>query len=222
MDENSSCYGWVTDVTYQWCIFGEARANGQNHAHAKGFLASGGPPYPDRLSFHHNLFAHNPDRSPKIQYATADIRNNVIYNWHVNNSSKFFENAKINLVNNIYKKGRNSSASFNDVAWLKTGAARTSGWSNQQLNRRFADSGISKSFQMLKKIVLMSRASPVRFTSASRELVTAMNESIISVSGTLSYSMPSRSSRPLPLPFGTGSVAVPAGSGDSKGIALIE
>ena len=118
MDENSSAYAWATDITYQWCSLAEALLDGQNHAPAKGFLASGGPPHPDNLTFHHNLFAHNPDRSPKIEFAAADLVNNVIYNWGGNNNSKFGLGARINLVNNVYLKGPDSFAAFNDIAWV--------------------------------------------------------------------------------------------------------
>jgi hypothetical protein len=36
----------------------------------------------NRVSWHHNLFAHNLGRNPRFQGAVdADFRNNVIYDW---------------------------------------------------------------------------------------------------------------------------------------------
>ncbi len=72
-DEVFSFY-FSDDVTIQWCMITEACSSdhkfggiwGDNHG-----------------TFHHNLFAHNTDRNPRIASGSGynDVRNNVIYNW---------------------------------------------------------------------------------------------------------------------------------------------
>jgi len=62
------------------------------------------------LSAHHNLFAHCKSRTPRfdgIRNNTAenvDFRNNVIYNWNINNVYGG-EGGTYNIVNNYYKYG---------------------------------------------------------------------------------------------------------------------
>lgn len=129
MDENLSAWGRVTDVTVQRSIVAEALLVGQDRQHAKGVLigAAGEDQKPDRFSFHHVLFAHNPDRNPRIAYATTDFRNNIVYDYGGNNSTLFGpyggfppgpHTTDVNLVNNIWKNGPATYADYNAVAWV--------------------------------------------------------------------------------------------------------
>ncbi len=65
-------------------------------------------------SFHHNLFAHCKSRTPRFngirhtKSEFADFRNNVIYNWGVNNVYAG-EGGVYNIVNNYYKPGPSTS-----------------------------------------------------------------------------------------------------------------
>jgi pectate lyase len=65
-------------------------------------------------SFHHNLFAHCKSRTPRFNGVRhtktefADFRNNVIYNWGVNNVYAG-EGGAYNIVNNYYKPGPSTS-----------------------------------------------------------------------------------------------------------------
>ncbi|WP_207421323.1 pectate lyase family protein [Desertivirga brevis] len=62
------------------------------------------------LSAHHNLFAHCNSRTPRfegnrhIPQEFIDFRNNVIYNWGINNVYAG-EGGNYNIVNNYYKYG---------------------------------------------------------------------------------------------------------------------
>ncbi|MDX9881385.1 MAG: T9SS type A sorting domain-containing protein [Prolixibacteraceae bacterium] len=127
MDENISVWGNVSDITIQYCIIAEARKTGQNNEHAKGMLI-GGPNAKGNISIHHNLFAQNPDRSPRSGAPNhVDFVNNIIYNWGNNNNTMFgdYENlygsmgTQVNLINNFWKKGTDSSPNHNDVVWVK-------------------------------------------------------------------------------------------------------
>jgi pectate lyase len=64
-------------------------------------------------SFHHNLFAHCKNRTPRFNgsrythpagYENCDFRNNVIYNWGENNVYAG-EGGNYNIVGNYYKPG---------------------------------------------------------------------------------------------------------------------
>jgi len=85
VDENLSPSGSISNVTVQWCLIAEGLNHSIHHkgAHGYGSLvrAVGG------LSLHHNLWAHNNARNPRLgenyhqpPYPTFDVRNNVIYN----------------------------------------------------------------------------------------------------------------------------------------------
>ncbi|MES2775130.1 MAG: T9SS type A sorting domain-containing protein [Bacteroidota bacterium] len=69
-------------------------------------------------SFHHNLIAHCRNRTPRFagnstyspgQVESADFRNNVLYNWGINNIYGG-DGGQYNLVNNYYKFGPNTSS----------------------------------------------------------------------------------------------------------------
>jgi pectate lyase len=66
-------------------------------------------------SFHHNLFAHCGNRTPRFDgirnapEENCDYRNNVIYNWGANNVYAG-EGGNYNIVNNYYKYGPSTAA----------------------------------------------------------------------------------------------------------------
>ena len=83
-------------VTIQWCNISEA-LNFRDHGFAS--LAGGG-----RVTWHHNLFAHNLSRNVRWQELNdTDFRNNVIYDW--GHHAGYGEFDKINYVGNYLKPG---------------------------------------------------------------------------------------------------------------------
>lgn len=105
IDENmSSQSGDVDLLTIQWSMITEALNNSH---HEKGAHGYGGILGALRQSVHHNLYAHLKSRAPKVtwrRHCKVDFRNNVIYNWMVNNS---YDGASsyMNWVNNYLKAG---------------------------------------------------------------------------------------------------------------------
>ncbi len=86
-------------ITVQWCILSEA-LNIDGHGYAS--IAGG-----SRVTWHHNLFAHNYSRNPRFQGAVdADFRNNVIYDW--GEKSTYGEFDRLNFVGNYFKPGRST------------------------------------------------------------------------------------------------------------------
>ena len=83
-------------ITIQWCILSES-LNIDGHGYAS--LAGG-----NRVTWHHNLFAHNVSRNPRFQGAVdADFRNNVVYDW--GEKSTYGEFDRLNFVGNYFKPG---------------------------------------------------------------------------------------------------------------------
>jgi hypothetical protein len=83
-------------ITVQWCILSEAL----NFAdHGLGVIVGQG-----RLTWHHNLIAHNMSRNPRFaSLVQADFRNNVIYDWGDTAGCGEFD--RVNYVANYLKAG---------------------------------------------------------------------------------------------------------------------
>lgn len=108
-DEVVNTWNDIGNVTIQWSIIAEG-LNKSTHpkgAHSKGMLL--GSEGADRISVHHNLFAHNYDRNPDVNVAgEVDLVNNVFYNgvrWTEIKDKYGAGNQKINIINNYYKQG---------------------------------------------------------------------------------------------------------------------
>ncbi len=107
------------DVTISWSIVSEALSNSVHPygEHSKGMLVGNDGGY--NFSIHHNLFAHNSDRSPEIKGRTGgiiDVVNNVSYNYGWRNSviSDKYGIPYINYIGNYTKVGPNSNIKDNE------------------------------------------------------------------------------------------------------------
>jgi hypothetical protein len=83
-------------ITIQWCILSEG-LNFAEHGYAS--IAGG-----NRVTWHHNLFAHNLSRNVRFGgLVDADFRNNVIYDWgHTCGNGEF---DLVNYIGNYVKAG---------------------------------------------------------------------------------------------------------------------
>jgi hypothetical protein len=83
-------------ITIQYCILSES-LNFAGHGYAS--IAGG-----NRVTWHHNLFAHNQSRSVRFQgMVDADFRNNVVYDW--GDEAAYGEFNRLNYVGNYLKAG---------------------------------------------------------------------------------------------------------------------
>ena len=69
---------WSENVTVQWSIVSESLSDS---FHPKGPHGLGSLSYGGSLSLHHNLYAHHDFRMPQVKEMTADVVNNIIYDW---------------------------------------------------------------------------------------------------------------------------------------------
>ena len=102
----------VYDVTIQWSIISEALDDSLHPEgpHGKGLLIGDGT---KRISVHHNLFAHNPNRHPLIKSGTSvQLVNNVMYNapggTELADAKETGAPVFVDLIGNFYKAGPNS------------------------------------------------------------------------------------------------------------------
>ena len=103
-DETIDIYS-AQDITVQWCSVEESATTGHPEGRHNYGLISG--PRGERVSIHHNLFAHHARRCPAIANGPADVRNNVIYNFRDGLSHEGHKpnDRGFNLIGNYYKRG---------------------------------------------------------------------------------------------------------------------
>ncbi len=81
IDENVSTWYECRDVTFQWCLVGEAlmKSRHPKGGHSMGILVGD---HAKRVSVHHCLMAHNNGRNPLMKGDTeAEVVNNVVWNY---------------------------------------------------------------------------------------------------------------------------------------------
>ena len=121
-DEAMSVYGAKADsLSVQWNLIAEPlnysyhfeEGDKDFEHHGYGGIWGG-----KHASFHHNLFAHCDNRTPRwdgtrhgtpVGSENCDFRNNVIYNWGANNVYGG-EGGNYNIVNNYYRPGPSTRA----------------------------------------------------------------------------------------------------------------
>lgn len=96
--------------TVQWSIISESlNCPAPQHpkgCHGKGVLIGGRT---TKVSFHHNLLAHHPDRNPNLTSGDIDMVNNVIYNYRsVQNIRPKYGVMRVNAIGNAYIPGPNT------------------------------------------------------------------------------------------------------------------
>lgn len=118
-------------TTVQWCVMHEGL---YDDGHGKGNRSYGGQCGGSIATWHHNLFAHNYSRSPRLNGARTsnetrvfiEFINNVNYNWGRSNapyggdlSTGAVRSHTCNFVGNYYKPGpgTNSSHKFFNNNW---------------------------------------------------------------------------------------------------------
>jgi pectate lyase len=121
-DEVSNIYYAAHDVTVQWSILAEGLdcathiESGERQCHSMAMLL--GSDGSRDLSIHHNLFAHNRHRNPRIKtMGTVDVVNNVVYNsgsgdgWR---SPTYVHGGRavvpVNYIANYFKPGPDSGS----------------------------------------------------------------------------------------------------------------
>lgn len=117
-DEVASAWYASHDISFQWNIISEGLYNSTHEEgpHSMGLIL--GSQGSGNVSVHHNLFAHNRARNPRVKIAegSADVVNNVIYNplfseegWGPSHVSSDYGQQRVNYVGNLVKLGNNSS-----------------------------------------------------------------------------------------------------------------
>ncbi len=109
IDETIQFWHSAEKSTVQYCIISEGlrysihpKTISRGQDHSNGILVGNGS---NKISIHHNLFAHNLRRNPAINSGSfAEVINNVIYNWEIGTSV----GASANVIANVYKPGLNT------------------------------------------------------------------------------------------------------------------
>jgi hypothetical protein len=119
-DEGISATDAVNNTTVQYAIIGEGlNYNGHSYGSIINTQNSGAP-----IGYHHNLYAHNNSRNPRLGSesgtgAVGNFYNNVIYNWisragysATNADTGVQELSRTNMVNNFYLRGANNGSTI--------------------------------------------------------------------------------------------------------------
>ena len=128
VDENLSPSGATRNVTIQWCLIAEAlnRSVHSKGAHGYGTLARsiGG------VTFHHNLWAHNAARNPRLgdnygkpPFPVFDVRNNVIYDYGEIASGMTGDRLSVNYAGNFVRPGPSSNRRRGVIVFTDTADA---------------------------------------------------------------------------------------------------
>jgi len=116
-DETIDFWARSTNITVQWCTLEESSLTGEiDHTgqggggHFYGLIAGARS---NRISVHHNLFAHHENRNPCFGSGPADFRNNVVYNFRAGfvHHGNYRGTPGFNIIGNYYKAGP-STVSF--------------------------------------------------------------------------------------------------------------
>ncbi len=103
-DETIDLFTDAHNVTVQWCTIEEPSVTEQRGGGHNYGLITG--PNSDRISVHHNLFAHCKRRNPAFGSGPADFRNNVVYNFRDGLSHEGnYRRGAFNILANYYKRG---------------------------------------------------------------------------------------------------------------------
>lgn len=110
-DENLTLYGRnCGQISIQWCLIAEPHKH-----HPTNFIL--GPERGTRgVDIHHCLIANGSHRNPLFYRTEGRFVNNVIYNWHWFAIGIPYPGAKLDLVNNVWKKGPLSTGPRREVA----------------------------------------------------------------------------------------------------------
>ena len=104
-DETIDIFSRATNITIQWCTIEESSIEGHAKGqHNYGLIAGSGS---NRISIHHNLFAHHYRRNPAVGNGPVDFRNNVVYNFRDgwSHEGNYRGTSGFNIVGNYYKAG---------------------------------------------------------------------------------------------------------------------
>lgn len=119
-DEGVSATDAVNNTTVQYAMIAEGlNYNGHSYGSIINTNNNGAP-----LSYHHNLYAHNSSRMPRLGSETSsgavtNFYNNVIYNWTsragysaLNADNGAQEPSRTNFINNFYALGANRGSTI--------------------------------------------------------------------------------------------------------------
>jgi len=128
------------NVTVQWCIISEG-LDWYDHSMGSGIDSKGGA-----VTLHHNLFAHNGTRNPRVggwegHSIDADIRNNVFYDWRDwcgYGGDETEGTININYVGNYLKAGPSTNEAQSRTAFL-SGSNITSTYSQGNKCHQYPD-----------------------------------------------------------------------------------
>jgi hypothetical protein len=119
-DEGISATDAVNNTTVQYSLIGEGlNYNGHSYGSILNTQNNNAP-----MAYHHNVYAHNASRMPRLGSETgtgaiANFYNNVIYNWTsragysaLNADSGAQEPSRTNFINNFYARGASNGSTI--------------------------------------------------------------------------------------------------------------
>ena len=175
------------NITIQWSIISESLSDSY---HSKGPHGYASLNWGGSISLHHNLISHHDYRMPKLKDITAEVVNNIFYDWGRSYPSNVGDvegtlPSQVNFVNNLYLAGdsANTGLPTNIPYWGRDASEIWTSGNLTDANHNGVLDPIASDFTLHPTTVSNFVASPFDFSGLEAEPTMEAYESVLASAG---------------------------------------